>query len=577
MTKKKAVPNDKYWQDRAEERLSDAEKRSAHYIKEINSVYDNARWKIIEEIKSLYDNYYKKDAGFDNEKLRAIMPNGTLKQFRREMNEAGLSDYLPENYKARMTRLEYLYAQCWAESKKANMKHYKLETESHKETIKHGYYKNIYDTAVGLKINPVFSGLNNRAVNEILNTQFVAGSYSKHIWKNTDKLARTLKEVIGSAVAKGEGYEKTARLIRTRFDVTKSEAIRLVRTETCYFQNQAEIKSLKEMGFKKYQFIATLDSRTSGVCRDHDKIVFDVDKAQAGFNLPPLHPNCRSTITAYLGKEYEADARIARNENGENEYVENIPYNEWLKRYTNETPKKRLYIPSLKTNNVIEPYEVLNAQEYNTLSSNREMHYLREDSGIEFLNVDKLTEKLDSDQIIRKVGGGDRTAGSCASAALAYVGNRLGYDVLDFRGGESRKFFSVHAKQIIKEIAIVKEGVDGHKTGYSLLKTMVPNKEYYFGIGKHAAIVRLNDELKKWQYLELQSPEDNGWKTFTKSTLKKRFGCPITQTKNGLPVPIRGYLAEIEEFKKIKNFSDILGYINTSQKSQLKGKTGRIL
>ena len=332
MVKKKAVPNDKYWQDRAEERLSDAEKHSARYIKEINSVYDNARWKIIEEIKSLYDNYYKKDAGFDNEKLRAIVPNGTLKQFRREMNEAGLSDYFPENYKARMTRLEYLYAQCWAESKKANMKHYKLETESHKETIKHGYYKNIYDTAVGLKINPAFSGLNSRAVNEILNTQFVAGNYSKHIWKNTDKLARTLKEVIGSAVAKGDGYEKTARLIRTRFDVTKSEAMRLIRTETCYFQNQAEIKSLKDMGFKKYQFIATLDSRTSGVCRDHDKIVFDVDKAQAGFNLPPLHPNCRSTITAYLGKEYEADTRIARNENGESEYVKNVSYSEWLKR-----------------------------------------------------------------------------------------------------------------------------------------------------------------------------------------------------------------------------------------------------
>ena len=367
MTKKKAVPNDKYWQDRAEERLSDAEKRSAHYIKEINSVYDNARWKIVEEIKSLYDNYYKKDAGFNNEKLRAIMPNGTLKQFRREMNEAGLSDYLPENYKARMTRLEYLYAQCWAESKKANMKHYKLETKSHKETIKHGYYKNIYDTAVGLKINPAFSGLNSRAVNEILNTQFVAGNYSKHIWKNTDKLARTLKEVIGSAVAKGEGYEKTARLIRTRFDVTKSEAIRLVRTETCYVQNQAEIKSLKEMGFKKYQFIATLDSRTSGVCRDHDKIVFDVDKAQAGFNLPPLHPNCRSTITAYLGKEYEADTRIARNENGVSEYVENVDYSEWLKRNAINISNAAIPRQSIGIKDGLSPYDKKYINQYDKL------------------------------------------------------------------------------------------------------------------------------------------------------------------------------------------------------------------
>ena len=106
---------------------------------------------------------------------------------------------------------------------------------------------------------------------------------------------------------------------------------------------------------------------------------------------------------------------------------------------------------------------------------------------------------------------------------------------------------------------------------------MVPNKEYYFGIGRHVAIVRLNDELKKWQYLELQSPENNGWKTFTKNTLKKRFGCPRTQTKYGLQMPIKGYLAEVRAFEKIKDFPDILGYINTSQKNQLKGKTGRIL
>ena len=337
MKNRRGLPSDEYWRERAEDRLDEAEKLSVPYLEDIHAVYDDARLKIVEDIKNLYKNCYKDDEGFDQEKLRVIIPNGDLERFHREMKKAGLSEYLPDNYKARMTRLEYLYADCWAESKKASLKHQQIETKSHRETIHNAYYKTIYDTGAGLKINPAFSKLDNRAVNQVLNTKFLGGNYSERIWKNTDKLANTLKEVIGSAIARGESYSKTARGIRERFGVTQYEATRLVQTETCYFQNQAEIEALKEMGIKKYKFIATLDSRTSDICRVHDKKVYNVEDAKAGENLPPLHPNCRSTVSAYLGEEYESAIRVARNENGENEYVDNVPYGEWLKRIENGT------------------------------------------------------------------------------------------------------------------------------------------------------------------------------------------------------------------------------------------------
>ncbi len=332
MKNRRGLPSDEYWRKRAEDRLDEAERLSVPYLEDIHAVYDDARIKIVEDIKNLYKNYYKDNEGFNQEKLRVIIPNGDLERFHREMRKAGLSEYLTDSYKARMTRLEYLYASCWAESKKASLKHLQIETKSHRETIKNAYYKTIYDTGVGLKINPAFSKLDNRVVNQVLNTKFLSGNYSERIWKNTDKLANTLKEVIGSAIARGESYSKTARGIRKRFNVTQYEATRLVQTETCYFQNQAEIEALKEMGIKKYKFIATLDLRTSDICREHDKKVYNVEDAKAGENLPPLHPNCRSTISAYLGEEYESAIRIARNENGVSEYVENVPYNEWLKR-----------------------------------------------------------------------------------------------------------------------------------------------------------------------------------------------------------------------------------------------------
>nr|DAS56685.1 MAG TPA: minor capsid protein [Caudoviricetes sp.] len=353
MKDRRGLPSDEYWRERAEDRLTEAEKLSVPYLEDIHAVYDDAKLKIVEDIKNLYKNCYKDDEGFDQEKLRVIIPNGDLERFHREMKKAGLSEYLPDNYKARMTRLEYLYADCWIESKKASLKHQQIETKAHRETIKNAYYKTIYDTGVGLKINPAFSRLDNRAVNQVLNTKFLGGNYSERIWKNTDKLANTLKEVIGSAIARGESYSKTARGIRERFGVTQYEATRLVQTETCYFQNQAEIEALKTMGIEKYKFIATLDSRTSDICREHDKKVYNIEDAKAGENLPPLHPNCRSTVSAYLGEEYESAIRIARNEDGENEYVDNVPYNEWLKRIENETlGREPIVVKPNTTNNI---------------------------------------------------------------------------------------------------------------------------------------------------------------------------------------------------------------------------------
>nr|DAS45059.1 MAG TPA: minor capsid protein [Caudoviricetes sp.] len=353
MKDRRGLPSDEYWRERAEDRLTEAEKLSVPYLEDIHAVYDDAKLKIVEDIKNIYKNYYKDDDGFDQEKLRVIIPNGDLERFHREMKKAGLSEYLPDNYKARMTRLEYLYADCWAESKKASLRHQQIETKAHVETIKNAYYKTIYDTGVGLKINPAFSKLDNRAVNQVLNTKFLGGNYSDRIWKNTDKLADTLKEVIGSAIARGESYSKTARGIRERFGVTQYEATRLVQTETCYFQNQAEIEALKTMGIEKYKFIATLDSRTSDICREHDKKVYNIEDAKAGENLPPLHPNCRSTVSAYLGEEYESAIRIARNEDGENEYVDNVPYNEWLKRIENETlGREPIVVKPNTTNNI---------------------------------------------------------------------------------------------------------------------------------------------------------------------------------------------------------------------------------
>jgi len=321
-----------YWEKRAIERLTRAEVRSEPYLKKIYGIYTSAQKQTVQDIQHLYRIYYAENK-WDTAALNAIAPSGDLVKFYNQLRAAGLEKRLPERFNGRLSRLELLNAQLWMESKKVAQKQNEVETQAHSATIKDSYYRAIYDSAKKLGATEAFSTLDDKTINKILRTKFAGANYSERIWKNTDKLADSLQEVIGKAVALGQSPEVTARMVRERFGVSQYAAMRLVRTETSYFENLATVESYKEMGIEKFQFIATLDMRTSDICRSMDKRIFSMKSAKVGENVPPLHPWCRSTITPYLGKEYKVNERIARDpSNDKNYYVQgDMTYANWHK------------------------------------------------------------------------------------------------------------------------------------------------------------------------------------------------------------------------------------------------------
>lgn len=180
-----------------------------------------------------------------------------------------------------------------------------------------------------------------------------------------------------------------------------------------------------------------------------------------------------------------------------------------------------------------------------------------------------------SDEIIQKISGGDLTAGSCSSLALAYVGNKAGYDVLDFRDGQSRAFFS--SRDSIQKIASMPNvqsstlhGTNDIASANQLLGYMVPGKEYYLATGQHAAIVRQGET--GYEYLELQHPSNgNGWHSLDDNILKNRFGCKemhLTSYSN--------FLIDIDSLASSNGFLNLLGYINTPESAQRKGVSGNV-
>lgn len=324
-----------YWEERSIRRTLEAEYHGLSYLRQTYNVYSEASREITRQVQDIYARYYK-DKGFDVEALRELVPQGDIMRLRKQIRELGLNVDLPDNYNARINRLELLNFQIQVEMNRASRKIDKLMGKSLAETYKNSYYRTTYDTSKGIGEISNFSRLNTKGVRKVLSEKNYGKNFSERIWGRSQKLGNELKEIVGKAIATGQSHAKTSRLIRERFNVSKSSADRLIRTETNYYENQAELDSYKEMGIERYQFIATIDTKTSEICQHLDKKVFKVKDATPGVNMPPMHPNCRSTITAFLGEEYEADTRIARNlRTNTSEYIENMSYKEWLKQFSN--------------------------------------------------------------------------------------------------------------------------------------------------------------------------------------------------------------------------------------------------
>ena len=191
---------------------------------------------------------------------------------------------------------------------------------------------------------------------------------------------------------------------------------------------------------------------------------------------------------------------------------------------------------------------------------------------IEYLNIAQFGRVRSSEEIIETLGSCDNTDGSCSSLAFAYAGNLAGYDVLDFRGGESRRFFSSDDSiMMIADLPDVNSsilrGKDEIACTNQLLLSMTPGKEYYLATGRHAAIVKKVGD--NYEYLELQSTARKGWHILNDDVLQNRFRC---QRSFLLECP--SFLIEVESLSNSQEFLGVLGYLNTAETEQMKGETG---
>lgn len=345
-----------YWQRRAEASAKIQHVKADDYIERLSKEYDKAIASINHDIEAFYGRFaVNNQISFLDAKR--TLDKGELKEFRMTLEEFtklaknntdGQWTKVLNNvyYKTRVSRLEALLIQVRQQAELLAGSEHSGVTELLKDTYKEGYYRTLYEIQKGTGLGTSFAKIDDKALNQVLNSEWAGSNYSKRIWGDRDKLVREIQTNLTQAFIRGDSLNQVTRKIQDRLKVSKSNATRLVRTESAFIAGEATYAGYKESGIvKQYQFLATLDTKTSSICRDMDDQVFDLSDKEVGVNWPPLHAHCRSTTVPYFGDE-DLGERTAKGKDGQTYYVpDNLSYDSWKKQYV-DSPKNDIIEPN---------------------------------------------------------------------------------------------------------------------------------------------------------------------------------------------------------------------------------------
>lgn len=344
-----------YWKNRFIKSTKDVFDSDEEYVKEIFKIYEST----IEDIDGEIFKLLSSMEDVSMAEAKKLLNKYEIRSFKSALNEfrKASKGFISPNIEqeldivSRRVRISRLQAmQVPMKSKVAT-----LLNKEQKKLFAHlsnkftsSYYKDLYELQriTGYKN---INSLSKDFVNNILNVSWTndGENFSDRIWKRKDKLLNTLDTELRQGLITGKRPDEITKAISDKLEVSKSNAKRLVLTESSAIHSQSRKAMYERMGVEKYEVVATLDLRTSHICRKMDGKVFEVKDYEVGITAPPFHVYCRSTTVPYYNDDIQAEienTRMARDpETGKSVRVENLSYKDWYDKYIVEYNDKKEY------------------------------------------------------------------------------------------------------------------------------------------------------------------------------------------------------------------------------------------
>lgn len=343
-----------YWAERFDQ-LTDAQiNKGNEYYYNLQKQYETAINEVEKDLAKWYTRYATQN-GITMTEAKKLLSGRDLEEFRMTVEE-----YIKKGETLK-------YSQQWAKQLEAastkfhvsRLEALKIQMQQQAETLHaatadtlddlarniytDNYYRTAYEIQKGFGVGFDMMQLDTNKIDKLIAKPWAADgkNFSERIWTNRAQLVSELETRLTQSIIRGQSPQKVIKEIAERFNVSKGKAGRLVMTESAFFASAAQKDAYAELDVEQYEVVATLDSRTSPVCRAMDGKVMPMSDYKPGTTAPPFHAWCRSTTVPFFDDEFTLqEKRASRDENGEYQTVyAQMKYEDWKKVYVDKKIK----------------------------------------------------------------------------------------------------------------------------------------------------------------------------------------------------------------------------------------------
>lgn len=297
-----------YWKNREEENLRSNLKEEEEYVKEINRIYDRMMVQITKEINDFYVKYAKKEGITISEakkRVKKLDINAYAEKAKKYVKEKDFSDEANEemrlyNLTMKVNRLELLKAQIGLElvDNFNDLQKY-FDEKLTKRTLDE------FKRQAGILGKTLLD--NEKAAHAVVNASFHNATFSDRIWLYQGLLKNDLYKLLQTGIVQGKNPRVLAAELVKKFDVSRYNAERLMRTELARVQTEAQKQSFERNGYDEYEYIACGKSDVCDICKALDGKHFKVKDMMVGENAPPMHPMCHCSVAAHMDRGEEKE------------------------------------------------------------------------------------------------------------------------------------------------------------------------------------------------------------------------------------------------------------------------------
>lgn len=383
----KTMSSKTYWRDRELEWKKKRLKDEKQYADEIQEIYANMMDSVEKEIESFFSRYANKE-NITMAEAKKKVSNIDIKAYQRKakkyVKEKNFSDEANEqmrlyNLAMKVNRLELLKANIGLELVAGHD-----ELKSYTGDKLEGAYLEEIKRNASILGDTVID--NAKMAKTVADSSFKNATFSERIWVNQDQLKNSLSSVLSSALIQGKNPREFIPQIRKKFDVSRCNAERLLRTEIARVQTQAQAESYEANGIDEYEYIACSLKDVCPLCKEMDGKVFKLKDMEPGENAPPRHANCHCSTAPHSDRKmYEKWLDGLANEE------HSLRFDEWKER---QSDKSKSFLMSKVKSKLT---EASNDKRYADLSTEWKNDFNIEiDESVKELNYSSVSRALKS-------------------------------------------------------------------------------------------------------------------------------------------------------------------------------------